>query len=260
MKGTRQGVLVRISEDCPWSDALQQLRDAFEERPAFFGESPLSLDLGWRELQESEVQVLTQTLEETRASLLGVISTSHATRQLFESRGVRVIIGTLGLAKHGGRRGNGAATGKAAREQPASAPADTERNGTAAQADSANSECTGVRATDVVADPTLMIRKTVRSGQRIEFTGNVVILGDVNAGAEIRAGGDVVVLGALRGIAHAGTSGKKEAVVVALNVHAAQVRIADLVGTVKAHKSFHHNSAVMVKARDGSVSTVLYGS
>ena len=33
--------------------------------------------------------------------------------------------------------------------------------------------------------PTMLYEKSLRSGQNIDFDGNVVILGDVNPGAEI---------------------------------------------------------------------------
>lgn len=72
-------------------------------------------------------------------------------------------------------------------------------------------------------------RGTVRSGQRIEFNGNVVIIGDVNPGGEIVAAGNVVVIGALRGIVHAGADGNKEAIIVALSLHPVQLRIAEII-------------------------------
>ncbi|GFR36539.1 hypothetical protein TCEA9_23510 [Thermobrachium celere] len=46
---------------------------------------------------------------------------------------------------------------------------------------------------------TKFVKNTVRSGQRITYNGNVVIIGDVNSGAEIIAYGNVIVLGVLRG-------------------------------------------------------------
>ncbi len=49
---------------------------------------------------------------------------------------------------------------------------------------------------------------SIRSGQKMEFEGSLVILGDVNAGAEVLAEDNVVILGILRGMAHAGA--KKE--------------------------------------------------
>ncbi len=44
----------------------------------------------------------------------------------------------------------------------------------------------------------------VRSGTHIDYTGNVVVLGDVNPGGLITAGGNVIVLGSLKGKVHAG--------------------------------------------------------
>ncbi len=73
---------------------------------------------------------------------------------------------------------------------------------------------------------TLLIKRTLRSGQRIGYDGNVVVLGDANPGSEILATGDIVVVGALRGVAHAGASGDAGAIVAALRLSPTQLRIA----------------------------------
>ncbi|GAA0718619.1 septum site-determining protein MinC [Clostridium malenominatum] len=65
---------------------------------------------------------------------------------------------------------------------------------------------------------TKFIRRTIRSGQVINYVGNVVIVGDVNSGAEIYAGGNVIVLGALRGHVHAGKGGNEKAIVAAFSL------------------------------------------
>ncbi|MDA8192978.1 MAG: septum site-determining protein MinC [Thermaerobacter sp.] len=78
--------------------------------------------------------------------------------------------------------------------------------------------------------PTLLIRRTLRSGQRVRFGGNVVVLGDVNPGAEISARGDIVVMGWLRGVAHAGADGDEQAVVCAFRINPTQLRIAQFIG------------------------------
>jgi len=49
-----------------------------------------------------------------------------------------------------------------------------------------------------------IFRRTVRSGQEIVHSGDLVILGDVNHGGTVRAAGDLIVLGTLRGTAQAG--------------------------------------------------------
>ncbi len=91
---------------------------------------------------------------------------------------------------------------------------------------------------DAVEDSALFITKTLRSGKRIEFPGNVVVLGDVNAGAEIIADGHVVVWGRVRGMIHAGAKGDRSAVICALDLSATQLRIADEVSaTLKPQKN-----------------------
>jgi septum site-determining protein MinC len=76
---------------------------------------------------------------------------------------------------------------------------------------------------------TKFFRGTVRSGQLINYAGNVVVVGDVNPGAEIIAAGNIVVMGTLRGIVHAGADGNKDSIVVALNFYPTQLRIADVI-------------------------------
>lgn len=76
---------------------------------------------------------------------------------------------------------------------------------------------------------TKFVKGSMRSGQKEEFQGNIVIIGDVNFGAEVIAGGSIVVVGTLRGLAHAGANGNKKAIITANTIGAIQVRIANLV-------------------------------
>jgi septum site-determining protein MinC len=76
-------------------------------------------------------------------------------------------------------------------------------------------------------DSALFLNRTLRSGTRVEFSGNVVVLGDVNPGAEIIAEGNVIIWGRLRGMVHAGCKGNREAVICALDLSPTQLRIAD---------------------------------
>lgn len=72
-------------------------------------------------------------------------------------------------------------------------------------------------------------RGSLRNGQKIEFDGSVVVVGDVNPGAEIKAGGNIIVLGQLKGMAHAGCKGMTEAFVTAIFMAPVQLRIADII-------------------------------
>ena len=72
-------------------------------------------------------------------------------------------------------------------------------------------------------------RGSLRSGQKIEFEGSLIILGDVNDGAEAIAGENIVILGILRGLAHAGAKGNKDAMIAASFIESPQLRIANVV-------------------------------
>lgn len=79
---------------------------------------------------------------------------------------------------------------------------------------------------DLGEETALFLDRTLRSGTRIEFAGHVVVLGDVNPGAEIVAEGNVIIWGRLRGMVHAGSKGRREAVICALDFSPMQLRIA----------------------------------
>lgn len=74
-------------------------------------------------------------------------------------------------------------------------------------------EITKTFSRDIAVSETKFVKTSLRSGQKLEFEGSLVILGDVNAGAEVIAEDNIVVLGALRGLAHAGARGNKEAII-----------------------------------------------
>ncbi|MCC6260271.1 MAG: septum site-determining protein MinC [Anaerolineales bacterium] len=88
------------------------------------------------------------------------------------------------------------------------------------------------QAPEVNEETALFVNKTLRSGTRIEFPGNVVVVGDVNPGAEIIADGNVIVWGRVRGMIHAGCKGNRSATICALDLSATQLRIADEVSAV----------------------------
>ena len=70
---------------------------------------------------------------------------------------------------------------------------------------------------------------TLRSGDHLQSDGSLLVVGDVNPGARISAAADVMVWGRLRGVAHAGRDGAREARIVSLHLRPLQLRIADVV-------------------------------
>lgn len=71
----------------------------------------------------------------------------------------------------------------------------------------------------------IFVSHTLRSGQRIECAGDVIVLGDVNVGAQVIAGGSIAVMGTLRGLVHAGAMGRSDVVVAANVMIPGQLRI-----------------------------------
>lgn len=71
--------------------------------------------------------------------------------------------------------------------------------------------------------------RNVRNGQVIDHEGDLLLLGDVNPGAIINCTGSIFVLGHLRGIAHAGVKGDKQAIIAAASLEPTQLRIADVI-------------------------------
>jgi septum site-determining protein MinC len=78
-------------------------------------------------------------------------------------------------------------------------------------------------------EPAILVQRTLRSGMRVSYQGNIVVVGDVHPGAEIIASGSVVVWGRLRGTVHAGAEGDQKALVCALDLRPTQLRIANKV-------------------------------
>lgn len=86
-------------------------------------------------------------------------------------------------------------------------------------------------------------RGSLRSGQKIESEGSLIIIGDVNSGAEVIASDNIIVVGALRGLAHAGAKGNKQAIIAAGLVDTVQIRIANIVKEIDRDEEPMHKQA-----------------
>ena len=100
---------------------------------------------------------------------------------------------------------------------------------------------------EIESSQTKFHKGAVRSGQRIEYEGSIVILGDVNGGAEVIAGDNVIVLGVLRGLAHAGAYGNKKAIIAAASIDCKQIRIADIIKEME--KEIDEEGNIITSAR-----------
>ena len=96
---------------------------------------------------------------------------------------------------------------------------------------------------DIGISETKFHKGSLRSGQKIEVEGSIVIIGDVNSGAEVIASENIVIMGALRGLAHAGAKGNKEAIIVAEKLDAVQLRISNIVKEIDRNDEEEYKNA-----------------
>ncbi len=90
---------------------------------------------------------------------------------------------------------------------------------------------------------------SLRSGNKLEFEGSIVVLGDINAGAEVIAEDHIIVLGAIRGLAHAGAKGNKRALIAANSIEAPQIRIANIVKEMERPEGHEELETIPIKTR-----------
>ncbi len=103
---------------------------------------------------------------------------------------------------------------------------------------------------DIGISETKFHKGSLRSGQKIEVEGSIVIIGDVNSGAEVIASENIVIMGALRGLAHAGAKGNKEAIIVAEKLDAVQLRISNIVKEIDRNDEEEYKNAYISVLED----------
>jgi septum site-determining protein MinC len=201
IKGTRNGLLLTLEPETPFGDLLTALSQRLSEAPAFFRGAKLSLDTTRRTLQVNE-----------RTQLEALLAYYHMSVATPEANAKELKRAPLSVST--------------TRQESQTAIAHPPETPAAAQMQSSQEQ--GVQQDLRTFDDTLLIRRTVRSGQAIHHASHVVVLGDVNPGAEIVAGGDVIVWGVLRGMVHAGYPDNEDALVCSLLLAPVQLRIAHL--------------------------------
>lgn len=205
IKGTRNGLLLTLEPETPFSDLLSALADRLAEAPSFFRGASLAVDTSRRMLRVSERIQLENLLAHYQMSVTPM-------EQLTAPRKEN-IVETISSQGTGTGGGIPVTTRPLSEDVPSSQPAPSAQ---AVQRDARESV------------DTLFLRRTVRSGQAIHHASTVVVLGDVNPGAEIVAGGDIIVWGVLRGMVHAGYPDNDNACICALQLAPVQLRIAHL--------------------------------
>ena len=197
VKGFRDGLLVTLGTGA-LAEQVERLEETLAQRHSFLQGSRIALALGERPLTPPQLRDLQTLFTQHQLDLWAVLAADEQTKGAIRE---------LGLAT----RLPGSQTDLDGNVLMPTA------NGKTAQTSRPVKNGTG----------TLFLKETLRSGRSIYHEGDVIIMGDVNPGAEIIATGDVLVWGRLRGLVHAGATGKETAVICALQLTPTQLRIAD---------------------------------
>jgi septum site-determining protein MinC len=227
-KGTREGLIITLGEK-PWRDVMNDLA-AQLGRPgaqSFFQGARVLLETGQRSIDVHELEELIALFSQHGMSLTSV-SGAARTQEAFDQ--VRAAL--------------------APRPAPAS-PAAPIR---APVGISIEEKKLSTAALPIIDETrSLLVMRTVRSGQRLEYAGTIVIIGDVNPGAMVAAEGNVIVWGKVRGVVHAGTKDDPDAVVGALILQPTQLRIGKYIARAPDDKRTRNWPAEVARVRDGRI-------
>lgn len=191
IKGCKDGVVVYLRSDVGFEKLKKSLFEVLSNHKDFFGNASIEINIGERRYSQKELKELKQLVEQFSNITLRKIT--NASEKILEDFDEQV----------------------------------TDNKGSLANKD--RSKKNKKPAEEQSVDESLIIRRTVRSGQKINFSGHVVIVGDVNPGAEIIAGEDIIVMGTVRGVVHAGASGNNDASITALRLLPSQMRIGNII-------------------------------
>ncbi|GAB6179996.1 hypothetical protein JCM14036_13150 [Desulfotomaculum defluvii] len=113
---------------------------------------------------------------------------------------------------------------------------------------------------DLVDENTILVQRTLRSGQSICHDGNVVVLGDVNPGAEVVASGNIIVMGSLRGVVHAGAKGDINAIIIGFRLRPTQLRIGNHITRPPEDELSDPNYPELARIKNGVVTIETFNS
>ncbi|MGB9792985.1 MAG: septum site-determining protein MinC [Thermacetogeniaceae bacterium] len=236
-KGGRDGLTVVLDSEADFREIIARLSEKLAEASRFLENSEVSVDIGPRDLDGEELESLVETIRSKGLCLRRILAGPRGERS--------VNSGMKGVEEVARKKVSWRLRKRKRKVQPVSSSSkhivteDEAQEAAAAvmqrmEVAQDKDDIPVIRyrkpaepRADVVFDEqTILIQRTIRSGQRIFYPGNVVVLGDVNPGGEIIAGGNIIVMGTFRGIAHAGALGEEKAVVAALRLEPSQLRIA----------------------------------
>lgn len=194
IKGNKYGFQIVLNPTLPFEELLREVAQKFKESIRFFDFSQsIAVSFEGRDLTQGEQNLLVDTIVENSGLKINYII-------------------------------NG---GKAVETEFAEALSDAQEKDQEEEEEPIQEELNFPES--IVGKNGQFYRGTLRSGQKIEVEGSIVVLGDINPGAQIVAGGNVVVLGCLKGTVYAGYPQDRGAFVASLMMEPMQIQIGDCI-------------------------------
>lgn len=97
----------------------------------------------------------------------------------------------------------------------------------------------------------LLVKKTLRSGQKVSSKNSIIVMGDVNPGAEVLSENSIYILGTCNGTAHAGLSGNLMAEIITLKYQPIVLRIGSI--TAEHGLALDTDEPVVAKVNRGKI-------
>jgi len=234
IKGWRNGLLIVLPDTGEWSEvraALDARLHATKDGRTFWRGAQVTLELGGRLLDEKQVSQLSGWLRETFGLIpLAAVTTHPETKAACE----KLVLKTYSVLP---------IVQKATADWQTPPPRPISVTPPPAAATTAPPAPTHPQ------NNALYVYRNLRSGQRLEHEGNLVICGDVSADAEVIATGDIIVIGKLRGRPHAGCMGDESAKIIAGELRAPQLRIAGKIAAAPPEDTIRTEKRIVEVAR-----------
>jgi septum site-determining protein MinC len=265
LRGRRDGIEVSLSER-DFEQACDELEARLAEQPSFYRGSSAVVNFGDACPSDAVLARLRGVLEEAGIALRALSGSAGGLADLARERGLDYEaspeVTSAPLVQAAAPSGPQPRLSDAARSLAADFAgarddiAQRRRRGEASvprlRSESRSARPPALHVVEA-APGTLYHPGTLRGGQVLHHTGNIVVVGDVNPGAELVATGDIVVFGRLRGIAHAGAGGDESARIYALDLSATQLRIATFIAAEQENKPRRTVVPEAALARDGGI-------
>lgn len=195
IKGTRNGLVIFIDSNHDFDELKNSLKNKIESSKGFFKGAKFTFNLGLNTLSADKTEELEKICVNN-----GLVLDKEIPWPAFAKDDKKV-----GTVKEINSNSNKPLMHQASPSLPAVGVTENDRK------------------------PCMLIHRSLRSGQKISYNGNIIVFGDVNPGSELIATGDIVVYGSLRGVVHAGANNNNDAIIMAYRLNPVQLRIGSVI-------------------------------